>query len=180
MSLLPELAPRTVTVRAPAKVNVYLGVGRLRPDGFHPLETVYQAVSLYDDVTVEDAAAWSVRTVGEPHVDLAAVPDDDTNIAVRAGRALAAHHGVDRAAAITVHKGIPVAGGMAGGSADAAATLLALDRLWQLDTTDDELLGIAADLGSDVPFALLGGTAAGTGRGRSSSRSPTTARGGGS
>lgn len=161
---LPD--PLSVTVRAPAKINLYLGVGKVRPDGFHPLETLYQAVSLYDDVTVTSADEWSVATIAEgPHVDLSGVPDDEDNIAVRAGKALVAHHGVDRAAAIQVGKGIPVAGGMAGGSADAAATLVALDRLWNLDTSDDDLLAIAADLGSDVPFALIGGTAHGTGRG---------------
>ena len=163
-ALLPD--PIAVTVRAPAKINIYLGVGKVRPDGFHPLETVYQAVSLYDDVTVTDAGEWSVSTLAEgPHVDARAVPDDDSNIVVRAGKALAAHHGVDRSAAIEVRKSIPVAGGMAGGSADAAATLVALDRLWNLTTSDDELLAIAAELGSDVPFALIGGTATGTGRG---------------
>ena len=163
-ALLPD--PLSVTVRAPAKINVYLGVGQARPDGFHPLETVYQAVSLYDDVTVTSAEEWSVTTVAEgPHVDVSAVPDDDTNIVIRAGKALAAHHGVDRKAAVEVRKSIPVAGGMAGGSADAAATLVALDRLWNLDTSDDELLALAAGIGSDVPFALVGGTATGTGRG---------------
>lgn len=163
-ALLPD--PISVTVRAPAKINVYLGVGRPRPDGFHPLETVYQAVSLYDDVTVTDAAEWSVTTLTDgDHIDHAAVPDDDGNIAVRAGKALVAHHGIDRAAAIEIRKDIPVAGGMAGGSADAAATLLGLDRLWNLDTSDADLLALAATLGSDVPFALVGGTAAGTGRG---------------
>lgn len=164
-ALLPD--PISVTVRAPAKINVYLGVGKPRPDGFHPLETVYQAVSLYDDVTVTSAEEWSVTTIVDgAHVDGDAVPDDDSNIAIRAGKALVAHHRLeDRAAAIEVRKNIPVAGGMAGGSADAAATLVALDRLWNLDTSDDELLAIAADLGSDVPFALVGGTATGTGRG---------------
>ncbi|WP_312856007.1 4-(cytidine 5'-diphospho)-2-C-methyl-D-erythritol kinase [Nocardioides stalactiti] len=163
-ALFPD--PVSVTVRAPAKINVYLGVGKVRPDGFHPLETVYQAVSLYDDVTVTDAEEWSVTTVVDGiHVDGAAIPDDDTNIALRAGRALVAHHGLECAASIEVRKSIPVAGGMAGGSADAAATLVALDRLWSLDTADDVLLSIAADLGSDVPFALVGGTATGTGRG---------------
>ena len=163
-ALLP--APLSVTVRAPAKINVYLGVGKVRPDGFHPLETVYQAVSLYDDVTVTAAAEWSVSTVAEgAHVDAAAVPEDDSNIVIRAGKALAEHHALDRAAAIEVRKSIPVAGGMAGGSADAAATLVALDRLWNLNTSDDELLALGAELGSDVPFALVGGTATGTGRG---------------
>jgi 4-diphosphocytidyl-2C-methyl-D-erythritol kinase len=155
-----------VTVRAPAKVNIYLGVGKVRPDGFHPLETLYQAVSLYDDVTVTGAEEWSVTTTaGGPHVDAGAIPDDDTNIAIRAGKALVAHHGLERVAAIEVRKSIPVAGGMAGGSADAAATLVALDRLWNLGTSDEDLLAIAAALGSDVPFALIGGTAHGTGRG---------------
>ncbi|GAA3801973.1 4-(cytidine 5'-diphospho)-2-C-methyl-D-erythritol kinase [Nocardioides panacisoli] len=166
MSAEPLPDPLSVTVRAPAKINLFLGVGRARPDGFHPLETLYQAVSLYDDVTVTSADEWSVRTVSDdPHVDLAGVPEDEDNIAVRAGKALVTHHGVDRAAAIEIRKGIPVAGGMAGGSADAAATLLALDRLWNLQTSDEDLLALAAGLGSDVPFALVGGTAHGTGRG---------------
>jgi 4-diphosphocytidyl-2-C-methyl-D-erythritol kinase len=150
-----------VTVRAPAKINLHLGVGGLRPDGKHALATVYQAVGLYDDVTVVEADDWAVGLT-EP-VD--GVPLDEGNIALRAGRALTAHHGLDRAARITIAKGIPVMGGMAGGSADAAATLLALDRLWDLQTSDEDLLRIAGTLGSDVPFALLGGTALGTGHG---------------
>ncbi|THV14848.1 4-(cytidine 5'-diphospho)-2-C-methyl-D-erythritol kinase [Nocardioides caeni] len=152
----------SVTVRAPAKVNLHLGVGRPRPDGLHPLATIYQAVGLYDDVTVTDADDWSVELT-EP---VAGVPLDEDNIAVRAGRALTAHHGLDLAARIVIDKGIPVAGGMAGGSADAAATLLGLDRLWDLQTSDDDLLQIAGTLGSDVPFALVGGTALGTGHGQ--------------
>ncbi|TNM46146.1 4-(cytidine 5'-diphospho)-2-C-methyl-D-erythritol kinase [Nocardioides albidus] len=150
-----------VTVRAPAKVNLHLGVGGLRPDGKHALATVYQAVGLYDDVTVVESDHWAVGLT-EP---ADGVPLDDDNIAIRAGKALAAHHGIDRAARITIAKGIPVMGGMAGGSADAAASLLALDRLWDLQTSDDDLLRIAGRLGSDVPFALLGGTALGTGHG---------------
>lgn len=155
----------SITVRAAAKINLHLGVGPVRADGFHPLETVYQAIGLYDDVTVTDAEEWSVHTVADAGIDLTTVPEDDGNIAVQAGRALAKHHGVERSAHIEIHKGIPVAGGMAGGSADAAATLVALDRLWALETTDDDLLMIAAELGSDVPFALIGGTAIGSGRG---------------
>lgn len=155
---------RRVTVRAPAKINLHLGVGRPRADGLHPLSTVYQAVGLYDDVTVTDSFDWEVGLTA----DVDGVPLDDTNIAIRAGRALAEHHSISRevAARITIAKGIPVMGGMAGGSADAAATLLALDRLWDLQTPDDELLRIAGTLGSDVPFALLGGTAMGTGHGQ--------------
>ncbi|MEV5001549.1 4-(cytidine 5'-diphospho)-2-C-methyl-D-erythritol kinase [Nocardioides sp. LML1-1-1.1] len=157
---LVEPVPR-VTVRAPAKINLHLGVGSPRPDGMHPLATVYQAVGLYDDVTVTDAPSWSVGLTAP----IDGVPLDGSNIAVQAGRALVAHHGIDLAARITIAKGIPVMGGMAGGSADAAATLLALDRLWDLQTSDEDLLRIAGTLGSDVPFALLGGTALGTGRG---------------
>ncbi|MBO0841583.1 MAG: 4-(cytidine 5'-diphospho)-2-C-methyl-D-erythritol kinase [Nocardioides sp.] len=154
-----------VTVRASAKFNMHLGVGPVRGDGFHPLATVYHAIGLYDDVTVSSAPAWEVAVSGDGQIALSEVPTGPDNIAVRAGELLAAHHGLDRAARIEIHKGIPVAGGLAGGSADAAATLVALDRLWSLDTSDDDLLALAARLGSDVPFALVGGTALGGGRG---------------
>jgi 4-diphosphocytidyl-2-C-methyl-D-erythritol kinase len=156
---------QTVTVRAAAKVNLHLGVGRPRPDGFHPLATVYQTISLHDDVTVCTGSPWGVELVCEDGIDRAAFPDGDDNIVVRAGRLLAAHHGMDRAAEFTVRKSIPIAGGLAGGSADAAAALVALDRLWDLQTSDEDLLALAAELGSDVPFALVGGTALGLGRG---------------
>ena len=155
----------SVTVRAPAKVNLALVVGRARADGFHPLNTVYQAISLYDDVRVTAAEGWSVTVAPIGEVDCSGVPLDEGNIALRAGRLLAAHHGHDRAATVEIRKGIPVAGGLAGGSADAAATLVALDRLWDAQTSDEDLLALAAELGSDVPFALIGGTAHGTGRG---------------
>jgi 4-diphosphocytidyl-2-C-methyl-D-erythritol kinase len=154
-----------VTVRAPAKVNLVLIVGRPGEDGFHPLNTVYQAISLYDDVRVSESDEWSVSVAPLGEVDVSAVPLGQSNIAVRAGRALVDHHGLDLAAEIEIHKGIPVAGGLAGGSADAAATLVALDRLWNLGTSDDDLLALAGRLGSDVPFALIGGTAHGLGHG---------------
>lgn len=154
-----------VTVRASAKFNMHLGVGPVRADGFHPLATVYHAIGLYDDVTVSPASAWEVAVSGDGQIALGEVPTGPDNIAVRAGQLLAAHHGIDTAARIEIHKGIPVAGGLAGGSADAAATLVALDRLWSLQTSDDDLLALAARLGSDVPFALVGGTALGGGRG---------------
>lgn len=157
-------AAGSVTVRAPAKINLHLGVGAPREDGFHPLMTVYHAVDLHDEVSVSEADEWSVTFTGDG-VDVSAVPCDDTNLAIRAGVLLTAHHGIDRAARIEVRKGIPVAGGMAGGSADAAATLVALDRLWDLHSGDAVLFGLAADLGSDVPFGLVGRNALGTGRG---------------
>ncbi|MCW2846519.1 MAG: 4-diphosphocytidyl-2-C-methyl-D-erythritol kinase [Marmoricola sp.] len=155
----------SVTVRAAAKVNLHLGVGRPRADGFHPLATVYQTLSLHDDVTATTRDRWSVDLVCEDDIDRDAFPTGEDNIVVRAGRLLAAHHGVSRAAELVVRKSIPIAGGLAGGSADAAATLVALDRLWDLQTSDGDLLAIAAQLGSDVPFALVGGTALGVGRG---------------
>jgi 4-diphosphocytidyl-2-C-methyl-D-erythritol kinase len=154
-----------ITVRAPAKVNLHLGVGRPRPDGFHPLVTVYQAVGLYDDVTARAGGGWDVGVTVPDWMDAAVVPSPGQNIVDRAADLLAAHHGVAVAGSLHIAKAIPVAGGMAGGSADAAAALVALDRLWSLGTPDADLLALAAQLGSDVPFALLGGTALGTGRG---------------
>lgn len=157
---------KPVTVRASAKINLHLGVGPVDARGYHELATVYQAIGLYEDVTVADQPDWSIHLRGDPTIDFDAIPVDENNLAMRAARALCDHHGItDRAARIEIHKGIPVAGGLAGGSADAAAALLALDRLWGLATPDEELLHIAAGLGSDVPFALVGGTAAGHGNG---------------
>lgn len=153
------------TVRAPAKINLHLGVGAPREDGFHPLLTVYQAVGICDDLTVSRSAGWSLRVDVPDWIDSETIPLGRDNIVHRAAELLATHHGIDPLAEVSVAKSIPVAGGMAGGSADAAAALVALDRLWGVDTTDDDLLRIAAALGSDVPFALIGGTALGTGRG---------------
>ena len=155
----------TVTVRAPAKINLHLGVGARREDGFHPLVTVYQAVGLCDDVTVAPSAGWTLGVTVPDWIDVDAVPVTGDNIVDRAARLLSEHHGIASQASVSITKAIPVAGGMAGGSADAAAALVALDRLWQLQTSDDDLLALAARLGSDVPFALVGGTALGTGRG---------------
>ena len=154
--------PQAVTARVPAKVNLELMVGPRRPDGFHHLATVFQAVGLHDDVTVEPAQEWGV-TINGPYADL--VPADGTNLAIRAARLLAREAGTDVPVHITIDKDIPVAAGMAGGSADAAGTLLACDALWGVWSSKAELEEMAAELGSDVPFALLGGTAMGSGRG---------------
>jgi 4-diphosphocytidyl-2-C-methyl-D-erythritol kinase len=156
---------QAVAVLAPAKVNLSLAVGPGREDGFHELATVYQAVGLYDRVTVREADEISVRLRADPRLAVHDVPTDASNIAAQAALLLAKHHGVGRGVDILIDKGIPVAGGMAGGSADAAATLLACDRLWALGTARPVLLELAADLGSDVPFAMVGGTALGSGRG---------------
>jgi 4-diphosphocytidyl-2-C-methyl-D-erythritol kinase len=152
----------TVTVRAPAKVNLHLSVGPLRHDGFHDLTSVFHAVSLFDEVTVTRAAGLTIRVEGESAGE---VPADRTNLAARAVLALADHAGVDPDVDVLIHKGIPVAGGCAGGSADAAAALVACDVLWGLGLGREQLAGIGAELGSDVPFSLHGGTALGTGRG---------------
>jgi 4-diphosphocytidyl-2-C-methyl-D-erythritol kinase len=157
--------PHTLIVRAPAKINLHLGVGGVQDDGFHPLVTVFQAIGLYDDVAVSRSAGWRLSLAGAAHIDPGTVPVDEQNIVARAGQLLTAHHQRPTPANVTITKSIPVAGGMAGGSADAAAALVALDRLWDLQTSDHDLLELAAELGSDVPFALIGGTALGTGRG---------------
>ncbi|MFD8848412.1 4-(cytidine 5'-diphospho)-2-C-methyl-D-erythritol kinase [Streptomyces sp. NPDC059604] len=151
-----------VTVRVPAKVNVQLAVGAPRPDGFHDLANVFLAVGLYDEVTVAPADALRITCSGP---DAAQVPLDATNLAARAAIELAERHGIAPDVHIHIAKDIPVAGGMAGGSADGAAALLACDALWGTGATRDELLDICARLGSDVPFSLVGGAALGTGRG---------------
>ncbi len=160
-----------VTVRVPAKVNLQLGVGPIRDDGYHDLVNVFHAVSLFDVVTAEPARELEVRVQAAPHsrVDVASVPVDDGNLAAQAARLVADRLGVEPRVALKIRKAIPVAGGMAGGSADAAAALVACARLWddreQPVLSRDDLMEIGADLGSDVPFAVLGGTAVGVGRG---------------
>ena len=152
----------SVTVRVPGKVNLYLEVGDRRDDGYHELATVFHAVSLVDEVTVRNADVLSLRVVGEGADDL---PVDERNIAWRAAELMAEHVGRAPDVEITIDKSIPVAGGMAGGSADAAAVLVAMNNLWELGVPRRDLHTLAAQLGSDVPFALHGGTALGTGRG---------------
>jgi 4-diphosphocytidyl-2-C-methyl-D-erythritol kinase len=154
--------PPPVTVRVPAKINLHLAVGPLRSDGYHDLSTVFHAVSLFDEVTVAATEHPGVEVHGE---GAAEVPTDGTNLAWRAVELVARHAGRVPDVRVVLRKGIPVAGGMAGGSADAAGALLGLSTLWKLDLTREELSRMAAQLGSDVTFALHGGTALGTGRG---------------
>ncbi|MFT3876977.1 MAG: 4-(cytidine 5'-diphospho)-2-C-methyl-D-erythritol kinase [Propioniciclava sp.] len=155
-----------VKVRAPGKVNLALRVGGARPDGYHPLNTVFQALSLFDDLTalLAPAGEYRIETLGDQaHL----VPTDDSNLALRAARLLASRHGgEDRyGVAFEIRKTIPVTGGMAGGSADAAAALVACAHLWHIDISPSELEALGAELGADVPFCLLGSTAFGRGRG---------------
>ncbi|ATE52421.1 MULTISPECIES: 4-(cytidine 5'-diphospho)-2-C-methyl-D-erythritol kinase [Actinosynnema] len=159
------VVPPPVTVRVPAKVNLHLAVGDLRDDGYHDLVTIFQALSLTDEVTVGASDDPGVEVRGE---GAESVPTDPSNLAWKAVRVLAEHTGRDPEdvkVRVSIRKAIPVAGGMAGGSADAAATLVALAALWKLDTTRDELAELAGRIGADVPFALYGGTALGTDRG---------------
>jgi 4-diphosphocytidyl-2-C-methyl-D-erythritol kinase len=152
----------SVTVRAPGKVNLYLAVGDRRDDGYHELTTVFHAVSVVDEVTVRNADVLSVELSGEGAGQL---PADERNITWQAAELMADHVGRAPDVSITIDKSIPVAGGMAGGSADAAAVLVAMNTLWELGLPRRDLHALAARLGADVPFALHGGTALGTGRG---------------
>ena len=162
----------SVTVRVPAKVNLQLSVGPLRSDGYHEVVTVLQAVSLVDEVVATPADDVSVTVEGE---SAPAVPTDGTNLAARAAAALAERAGLAEGVHLHLRKAIPVAGGMAGGSADAAGALLACATLWDTGLDRDDLLDVARGLGVDVPFALLGGTAVGTNRGEQ--LTPALARG---
>jgi 4-diphosphocytidyl-2-C-methyl-D-erythritol kinase len=151
-----------VRVRVPAKINLHLGVGPLRADGYHELNTVYHAISLFDELRVSPGDTLTLTMEGEAAGELAL---DETNLVIRAARALAAHARIPAHARLHLRKTIPLAGGLAGGSADAAAALLACDVLWGTGLSRDELAVIGAQLGSDIPFLLHGGTALGTGHG---------------
>ncbi|SDT76277.1 4-(cytidine 5'-diphospho)-2-C-methyl-D-erythritol kinase [Actinoplanes derwentensis] len=151
-----------VKVRVPAKINLHLGVGPLRPDGFHELNTVYHAISLFDELTARRGDTLALTMEGEGTGELAL---DESNLIIRAARALATRGRVPAYARLHLRKSIPLAGGLAGGSADAAATLIACDLLWGLGMSRDDLAEVGADLGSDIPFLLHGGTALGTGHG---------------
>jgi len=154
---------RTVHVKAPGKINVFLKVGAQLDDGYHDVAIAYQAVSLYEDVRVSESDDFQVTIGGS--VELSRVPTDGANIAIKAARLLAAKTGYRGGASIEIGKHVPVTGGMGGGSADAAATLIACDALWGTELPREDMLDLARKLGADVPFALTGGTAIGTGRG---------------
>jgi 4-diphosphocytidyl-2-C-methyl-D-erythritol kinase len=152
-----------VTVRVPAKINLQLAVGPRRADGYHELVTVYQAVSLYDEVTVAPAGSDGVTVTG---TDARQVPQDASNLALRAVAALRpAAAGAGCPVHVTITKHIPMAAGLAGGSADAAGALVACNELWAAGLPQAQLCEVAAEVGSDVPFSVLGGTAVGRDRG---------------
>jgi 4-diphosphocytidyl-2-C-methyl-D-erythritol kinase len=162
-----------VHAKAPGKVNLFMRVGSLLDDGYHDVATAYQAVSLCEEVRAYNAPDFSVSFDGP--IDSSALETDGSNIAIKAARLLARKAGFRGGVRLEITKRVPIAGGMGGGSADAAATLVACDALWGTDLGRDELHTLAAKLGADVPFALMGGTAIGTGRG--DQLSPALAKG---
>ena len=166
-------APKVVHARAPGKINVFLKVGALLDDGYHDLATAFQAVSLYEDIRATAAADFSVTFSGS--IDTSSLATDGSNLAIKAATLLAHRAGYRKGVHLEIEKHVPIAGGMGGGSADAAATLLACDSLWGTDLSREDLLELATQLGSDVPFAFTGGTAIGTGRG--DQLSPALAKG---
>lgn len=153
----------SVHVRAPGKLNLFFQVGERQEDGYHDVASAYQAVSLYEELWASPASDFSVSVTGS--VDVSSVPEDDRNLALRAARAVAQRIDYGGGVHLEIVKHVPVAGGMGGGSADAAAALVACDALWGADLGSAELHRLASRLGADVPFALMGGTAVGTGRG---------------
>ena len=171
--MTPEPGTTMVHARAPGKINVFLKVGSLLEDGYHDVAIAYQAVSLYEDVRAYAADDFSVEVNGT--VELSRVPTDGSNIAIKAARLLARKTGYRGGVRLQIDKHVPVTGGMGGGSADAAATLLACDALWGTGLPREDMLELAAQLGADVPFAFTGGTAIGTGRG--DQLSPALAKG---
>ncbi len=170
---------REVRVRTPGKVNLQLGVGPVRDDGYHPLATIFQAVELYEVVSArprtDDRITLEVELASGLVVAPGSIPLGETNLAWRAARAVALAYGITDGIDLHLYKSVPVAGGMAGGSADAAAALVACAEAWEVGATRAELDDIAATLGADVPFALHGHTAVGLGRG--DALSPAMTRG---
>jgi len=154
-----------VVTRVPGKVNLQLSVGPLGADGFHEVTTVFQAISLFDDVTVIEGKAGAGITIQVSGQTANGVPADASNLAVRAAQLMMKEFELSPDLEIKLRKEIPVAGGMAGGSADAAGVIVGLDSLYELGLSRDEMEKIASQIGSDVPFSLTGGVAIGTGRG---------------
>jgi 4-diphosphocytidyl-2-C-methyl-D-erythritol kinase len=152
-------------VRVPAKINLQLAVGPLGADGFHEVTTVFQAISLFDDVTLKHGQENSGISITLSGATSNGVPATGENLAVRAAKLMAEKYDLSTDLAIHLKKEIPVAGGMAGGSADAAGVIVAMDALFEIGLSRDEMESIAAQLGSDVPFGISGGISIGRGRG---------------
>jgi len=153
---------KSVEVQAPAKVNLQLSVGPKEADGYHQVVTVFQAVSLMDVLKISESDQFAISIKGDYTTG---VPLDQSNLVFKAVQLMSEKFDTSTKLDVEINKSIPVAGGMAGGSADAAATLLGIDQLYGLGLTKDELGEVARNLGSDVPFMLHGGTAVGRGHG---------------
>ncbi|MEY2743427.1 MAG: 4-(cytidine 5'-diphospho)-2-C-methyl-D-erythritol kinase [Actinobacteria bacterium] len=156
---------RGVTARVPAKVNLQLSVGPLGADGFHEVTTVFQAISLFDDVTVATADKGDGIKISITGQTSGGVPADNSNLAVKAAQLMIKNYDLPEDLVIKLKKEIPVAGGMAGGSADAAGVIVGLDSLFELGLSRDVMESVGSKIGSDVPFSICGGVAIGTGRG---------------
>jgi 4-diphosphocytidyl-2C-methyl-D-erythritol kinase len=152
-----------ISAIAPAKINLAFLAGPLRPDGYHSVISIYQALDIFEKVSVESSHDWSVELVGVNLAEADRIPVDGSNLVIKAALELARHVGIEKPQPMrfVIEKRVPPAAGMAGGSADAAASLVALNRAWGLDLSSIELSKVAGKIGSDVPFALLGGTALG-------------------
>ena len=156
---------RGVTARVPAKVNLQLSVGPLGSDGFHEVTTVFQAISLFDDVTVATTSENDGIKISITGQTSTGVPVDNSNLAIKAAQLMIENYDLPKDLRIKLKKEIPVAGGMAGGSADAAGVIVGLDSLFELGLSRDEMESVGSKIGSDVPFSICGGVAIGTGRG---------------
>ncbi len=149
-------------VRVPGKINLQLSVGPLQKDGYHELATVFQSVSLFDELTLTpiDSGVITIDCGGK-----AGVPEGKENLAYRAAELMIDRFDIESGVAIKIKKEIPIAGGMAGGSANAGAAIVGIDSLFSLGLSRNEMEKLGAELGADVPFTISGGTAIGTGRG---------------
>jgi len=157
-----------VTASAPGKINIFFKVGALNSDGYHDVLSIYQALDIRETVTVSDSSRWKVSVSGAlSEEQIAAVPTGEDNLVVRAAKSIGQLAALTRIPELSfeITKNVPVAGGMGGGSADAAAAMMAVDDLWETHVDGEALIKAAAELGADIPFALLGGTAIGIGRG---------------
>lgn len=155
--------PSSVVTRVPGKINLQLSVGPLQRDGYHPVATVFQAVSIFDDVKIalSDKSGISINSAKSDE----RLPLDNNNLAFKAAQLMAKKFDISDGIEITLNKEIPIAGGMAGGSADAGATIVGIDALFSLGLKRNEMEKIGSELGADIPFTISGGTAIGTGRG---------------
>ena len=157
-----------VSASAPGKINIFFKVGALKSDGYHDVLSIYQALDIRETVKVADSSRWKVAVSGALSKEqIAAVPTGEDNLVVRAAKSIGQLANLTRVSELSfeITKNVPVAGGMGGGSADAAAAMLAVDELWDTQVDGEALMKAAAELGADIPFALLGGTAIGIGRG---------------